>query len=60
MTSQDQLSTPEQAKPRDILPTAGDETSSESPSIAPTFAKPEEIGDESDRPAVNPVTGGAV
>ncbi|KQS63175.1 hypothetical protein ASG39_14705 [Rhizobium sp. Leaf371] len=59
MNRKDHLQTAEQAKPDDVQPTADDTVARETPSIAPTFVKPEEVADESNRPVVNPVTGGA-
>ncbi|RYG91678.1 MAG: hypothetical protein EON58_18825 [Alphaproteobacteria bacterium] len=59
MGNSDHNSTSEQKRPTDVNPTADDATVDEEDSIAPTFVKPADEKDASERPVVNPVTGGA-
>ncbi|MCV9962273.1 hypothetical protein OIU34_10220 [Pararhizobium sp. BT-229] len=60
MSTEDTNVTPEQKKPRDVhrppgQPSNADETSKAPPAVQPAGAK-----DESEKPVVNPVTGGAL
>ncbi|CZT35184.1 hypothetical protein [Rhizobium sp. 9140] len=60
MGNSDQNSTSEQKRPTDVNTTADDAAVDDNDSIAPTFAKPADEKDASERPVVNPVTGGAL
>ena len=60
MKTNDQNASPEQRRPKDVSPEIddgkfADEESMASPAVQPSGAK-----DESERPIVNPVTGGAI
>jgi hypothetical protein len=59
MQKNDTNRTDEQAPPRDVAPTEADRGVEDEVSIAPTFVTPGETSENSDRPVVNPVTGGA-
>jgi hypothetical protein len=57
MHTNDNNSKPEQRRPDDVNPVAGDNGWSESESMAPPLVQPAGEKDESERPIVDPVTG---
>ncbi|MEY9163812.1 hypothetical protein ABIE78_001931 [Sinorhizobium fredii] len=51
---------PEQRNPKDVHPPAGRQTDADETSIAPPVVQPPGAKDTSEKPKVNPVTGGAM
>jgi len=60
MSTNDQNATPEQRRPKDVSPIADSEKFGDEESMAPPLVQPAGAKDESERPIVNPVTGGAL
>jgi len=60
MSTNDQNASPEQKRPRDVSPTPESERFADEESMAPPSVQPAGGKDESERPVVNPVTGGAI
>lgn len=60
MSTNDQKARPEQKRPKDVSPTTDDEKFADEESMAPPTFQPAGAKDESERPIVNPVTGGAI
>ncbi|MGV2085244.1 MULTISPECIES: hypothetical protein [unclassified Rhizobium] len=60
MSTNDQNASPEQKRPNDVSPRPNDEKFADEESMAPPTVQPAGSKDESERPIVNPVTGGAI
>lgn len=60
MSTDDTNATPEQKKPVDVHRPAGQDTSADEQSKAPPLVQPAGVKDSSEKPVVNPVTGGAI
>jgi hypothetical protein len=60
MSTDDTDATPEQKKPKDVHRPAGGSSHADDLSKAPPMVQPAGRKDESERPVVNPVTGGAL
>jgi hypothetical protein len=60
MSTNDQNASPEQKRPADVSPSAEIERFTDEESMAPPVVQPAGAKDESERPIVNPVTGGAM
>lgn len=60
MKTNDNNASPEQRRPNDVSPQVDDEKFADEESMAPPTVQPAGARDESDRPIVNPVTGGAI
>ncbi len=60
MSTDDSNATPEQKKPRDVHRPPGRSSHADEGSKAPPMIQPAGGKDESERPVVNPVTGGAI
>lgn len=60
MTTNDQNASPEQKRPKDVSPTVEADKYADEESMAPPVVQPAGAKDESERPIVNPVTGGAI
>ena len=60
MPTNDQNATPEQERPNDVSPKTDDEKFADEESMAPPTFQPAGAKDESERPIVNPITGGAI
>lgn len=60
MDTNDQNASPEQRRPKDVSPKVDDEKFADGESMAPPTFQPPGAKDESERPIVNPVTGGAI
>lgn len=60
MPTDDSNATPEQKKPRDVHRPPGQPSHADEGSKAPPMIQPAGGKDESERPVVNPVTGGAI
>ncbi len=60
MTSNDTNATPEQRKPQDVSPRDDFENRSDRQSMASPAVQPADEPDESERPVVDPVTGGTI
>jgi hypothetical protein len=60
MSTNDQNATPEQRRPKDVGPVAGKSEPADKESLAPATVQPPGSKDESERPVVNPISGGAI
>jgi len=60
MSTDDSNVTPEQKKPRDVHRSPGQPSHADEKSKAPPAVQPAGAKDDSERPVVNPVTGGAL
>lgn len=60
MSTDDTNATPEQKKPKDVHRPPGQTSNADERSKAPPMVQPMGRKDESERPVVNPVTGGAL
>ncbi len=60
MSTDDTNATPEQKKPKDVHRPPGQPSHADEISRAPPMVQPVGRKDESERPVVNPVTGGAL
>jgi len=60
MATDDSNVTPEQKKPQDVHRPPGQPSHADGQSKAPPLVQPAGGKDESERPVVNPVTGGAL
>ncbi|WP_438750784.1 hypothetical protein [Pararhizobium sp. O133] len=60
MVTDDTNATPEQKKPKDVHRAPGQPSHADEKSKAPPMVQPIGQKDESERPVVNPVTGGAL
>jgi hypothetical protein len=60
MDTNDQNASPEQRPPEDVSPRVNDAKFADEESMAPPTVQPAGAKDESERPIVNPVTGGAI
>lgn len=60
MSTKDTNATPEQKKPRDVHRPPGQPSRADKKSKAPPMVQPAGAKDESEKPVVNPVTGGAL
>ncbi|HTO31889.1 MAG TPA: hypothetical protein VL202_12015 [Pararhizobium sp.] len=58
MSTDDTNATPEQKKPKDVHRAPGQPSHADETSKAPPMVQPAGHGDDSERPVVNPVTGG--
>ena len=60
MSTNDTNATPQQRRPKNVTPREQDRDWLDNQSEAPPAAQPGGVKDESERPVVNPVTGGAL
>jgi hypothetical protein len=60
MSITDSNATPEQKKPRDVHRSPGQPSNADEKSKAPPVVQPAGAKDNSEKPVVNPVTGGAL
>ncbi|WP_426124787.1 hypothetical protein [Pararhizobium sp. PWRC1-1] len=60
MSTDDSNVTPEQKKPRDVHRSPGQPSHADERSKAPPMVQPAGEKDASEKPVVNPVTGGAI
>lgn len=60
MSTNDQNAKPEQRHPKDVGPMPGKPEPADKESLAPATVQPPGSKDESERPLVNPVSGGTI
>ena len=60
MSTNDTNATPEQRAPTDVTEKAGEQDWPDAESLAPAAVQPGHVRDESEKPIVDPVTGGVI